>query len=295
MAVMVFLATLLAGNGMAEFRPTLDVAPARIALDGNGDLLVSDYTYGQVLTVAPDTLDIIGEFDVNGRPMGIAWANDLIYVGNTTTGQVEVYDSTGTEQFVLGQGGYPIEMPQDLAVGNGNVYVVDGSDRIVKIFAQDGGFVGTIPAAGYDPDLLANPTAIAVDETTQRIYVSDYGDLGNSANPVAPRIQVFNIDGSLAYSIISGSPGDYHFAMPQGLTVSGNNYLFVIDSLTGKILVYDGATGELVQKLKKTGKQKGEFGMKMPLDILIDSATDNVFVTNTKLASILVFTGAGGI
>jgi DNA-binding beta-propeller fold protein YncE len=283
--------TLLIGNAMAEVPTTLDISPARIAFNGSGDLLVTDYTYGQVLTVAPDTLDIIGELNVNGRPLGVAWANDLVYVGNSTSGQVEVYNAAGQEQFVLGYGNYPIETPQDIAIGNGNVYVVDGSASVVKIFAQDGTFIGTIPENGYDRNILANPTAITVDDINQQIYVSDYGDLGSNM-AIDPRIQVFNYDGSLAYSIDSGATNKYRFTMPQGLTLDGNNQLFVIDSLTGEIHIYDASNGTLLQKMKGTGIDNGPFMMKMPLDLVIDSTTNDVFVTNNMMSSIKVFAGA---
>lgn len=294
--VSVFLLTaMLVDKGKAEALSSLDTTPVRIAINGNSDLLVSDYTYGQILTVTPDTLDIISEFNVNGRPLGIAWADDLIYVGNSTTGQVEVYNTLGEEQFVLGYGSYPVEVPQDIAVGNGNVYVVDGRDKVVKVFTQDGTFVGTIPENGYAPDVLANPTAITVDDINQRIYVSDYGDLGNASNPISPRIQVFNYNGSLSSSITAGTTNKYRFTMPQGLTVNGNGQLFVIDSPTGKIFIYDATTGSLLGKMSKTDKKSGTYGMEMPLDLVIDPSTSDVFVTNSRMASIKVFAGAGAI
>ena len=288
------MATVAASSAKTEVTSTLDTSPVRIAFNGNGDLLVSDYTYGQILTVDPETLDIINELNINGRPLGVAWAGDLTYVGNSTTGQVEVYNTFGQEQFVLGFGNYPVEVPQDIAIGNGNVYVVDGYASVVQVFNRDGTFVGTIPKTGYDKNVLTNPTAVTVDETNQMIYVSDYGDLGDNKT-INPRIQVFNYDGSLAYTINSGTSNKYRFTMPQGLTVGGNNQLFVIDSLTAEIQVYDATNGTLLKKMKGTGIASGAFAMKMPLDLVINNTTNDVFVTNSKMASIKVFAGAGGI
>jgi len=281
-------------NGNAEVPSTLSASPARIAFNGSGDLLVTDYSFGQVLTLAPDTLEIIGELNVNGRPLGVAWANDLIYVGNTTTSRVEVYNAAGQEQFVLGYGNHPIEKPQDIAIGNGNVYVVDGSARVVKIFTQDGAYVGTIPETGRDRNILANPTAITVDDTNQQIFVSDYGDLGCD-RAIDPRIQVFGFDGGLLYSIASGAANKYRFTMPQGLTLNGKHQLYVIDSLTAQIHIYDTTNGNLLSKVKGSGIDTGVFAMKMPLDLVIDRTTNDVFVTNNMMASINVFAGAGGI
>lgn len=288
-----FMATLLPAAGSAPAASTLDTSPVRIAFNGNGDLLVTDYTYEQVLTVAPDTLDVVGALTINGRPLGVAWTNDLTYVGNCTTRQVEVYNTFGQQQFVLGFGDIPITAPQDIATGNGNVYVVDGDARNVKIFTQDGFFVSTIPRTGYDKDILTNPTAVTVDETNKIIFVSDYGDFGNDKT-IHPRIQAFNLDGTLAYTINSGSSNKYRFTMPQGLTVNKNR-LFVIDSNTSEIHVYDATNGALLSKMKGTGITSGALAMQLPLDLVIDSTTNNVFVTNNKMASINVFAGAGGI
>lgn len=286
--------SLLASFSMAELSTDLDASPARIALNGNGELLVTDYAYGQVLTVAPDTLDIINTIDINGRPLGIAYANEFIYVGNSTTGQVEVYNSYGQEQFVLGFGNYPIHKPQDMAIGNGNVYVVDGTEEVVKVFDQDGTFINTIPGTGYDQKILANPTAIAVDEINQQIYVSDYGDLGTIPG-IEPRIQVFDFTGSLVYTINSGSSSKFRFTMPQGLYINGTHQLYVIDSLTGEIHIFNALNGNLLSKVKGSGIPEGQSASKMPLDLVIDNTTQNVFVTNNMMASIKVFPGAGEI
>jgi DNA-binding beta-propeller fold protein YncE len=293
-AIICTMATSFASIGKAEVPSSLGVSPARIAFNGNGDLLVTDYFSGRVLTVAHDTLNVIDEINVNGRPLGVAWVNDLVYVGNSTTGQVEVYNVAGQEQFILGYGNHPIETPQDIAIGNGNVYVVDGTENVVKIFSQDGIFVGTIPENGHDQLILANPTAIALDDINQQIYVSDYGDLGN-AFVIDPRIQVFGFDGNLLYSINSGDTNKYRFTMPQGLTVNGNNQLYVTDSLTGEIHIFDATNGTLQSKVKGSGIDAGVFMMKMPLDLVIDNLTNDVFVTNNMMASVKVFEGAGGI
>lgn len=293
-ATLCCVTTFLPVTGQAEAVSTLDASPARIAFNGSGDLLVTDYIFGQVLTVAPDTLEIIGEMNVNGRPLGIAWADDLIYVGNTTTSQVEVYNGTGQEQFVLGYGDHPIRTPQDIAISDHNVYVIDGSEKIIKIFARDGAYVGAIPESGRDRNMLANPTAIALDDINEQIFVSDYGDLGGD-RAIAPRIQVFDFDGVLLYSITSGAGGKYRFTMPQGLTLNGNQQLYMIDSLTAQIHIFDATNGNLLSKVKGSGIDSGVLAMKMPLDLVIDSATNDVFVTNNMMANIQVFAGAGGI
>lgn len=284
--VIMGLAALVATSGLVQATQTFDTSPVRIAFNGNGDLLVSDYSYGQVLTLDPVSLDIIDELTVNGRPLGVAWANGLTYVGNSSSQQVEVYNAYGQEVYTLGFGTVTISAPQDIAIGNNEIYVVDGGAKVVQVFDQDGTSAGTIPQAGYDKNILANPTAITVDEVTGKIYVSDYGDLG--AGDVAPRIQVFKADGTFAYTINSGSANKFRFTMPQGLTVN-NNKLYAIDTNTSEIHVFDATNGTLLSKVKGSGITSGVNAMKLPLDLVIDNTTNKMFVTNSKMASISVF------
>ena len=83
--------------------------------------------------------------------------------------------------------------------------------------------------------------------------------------------------------------------MPQGLTLNDNNELYMIDSLTGEIHIFEALNGMLISKVKGSGINAGTFAMQMPLDLVIDKTTNNVFVTDNMLASINVFEGAGEI
>lgn len=291
-SVVCLLVTVSANIGKAEVH--LDGSPARITFDAKGNLLVTDYFQGNVLTVSPVSLETISEISINGRPLGIAWAKDLIYVGNSTTGQVEVFNTAGQMQYLLGHGVYPINFPLDIAIGNGNVYVVDGNAKVVMVYSLDGTFITTIPQYGHDRNILANPTAIAVDTNHNQVFVSDYGDLGRDET-INPRIQVFDLQGTLLYTIKSGEKNKYRFTMPQGLALNSKQQLFVTDSLTGEIHIFDANDGMLLGKVKGSGSKTGVFKMKMPLDLVIDDRTNDLFVTNNLMGNIQVFEKAGEI
>lgn len=287
--LLLLLVAVLNANCLAETTSSVHSTPTRIAFNDSGNLLVSDYTNGKIVTVNSDTMDIVGEFAMNGSPLGIAWADGLTYVGNAATRQVEAYNSFGQVQFVLGFGNVPVTAPQDIAINNDKIYVVDGGAKVVKIFGLDGIFINTLPESGFNNHILANPTAIAVDDVNNIIFVSDYGD-----HISLPRIQAFNLDGSLAFTIQAGSVNKYRFSMPQGLAVD-KGLLYAVDAHSAEIHIFDSADGSLVGKVKGTGIKTGPNAMKLPLDLVIDGETDTIFVTNSRMAEIKVFTGTGGL
>ena len=251
---------------------TLTTTPVRMAFDGSGNILVTDYTYGQVLTVTPDKLAVIHEININGRPLGVAWANGLIYVGNNTTKRVEVFNEYGQNIFDLGHGQHPDICPQDIVITD-YVYVVDSNDNTIKVFDLDGTFVTTL-----GDKILTNPTAITVDDFDELIFISDYGDLGKNINP---SIKVLDKQGNLVYSIKAGKPNKFRFSMPQGLVVQ-NYKLYMVDALSSEVHIFSTIDGRLLSKVKGSG-----IDMRLPLDLLIKG--DTLYVTNSLDGSIKIF------
>ena len=261
---------LLATISMAS---TLTTTPIRMAFDGDGNILVTDYTFGQVLTVTPDELNIISEININGRPLGVAWADGLIYVGNSTKKRVEVFNEYGQNIFDLGHGQYSVDRPQDIAITD-NVYVVDGSSKDIKVFEKDGTYITTIGEG-----VLSNPTGIAVSD---RIFVSDYGDF---VKKDYPSIKVLDKSGNLLYIIKSGQPNKFRFSMPQGLALKEDK-LYLVDALTSEIHIFKAESGMLLGKVKGSGIKEGIYGTKLPLDIIIN---EKIYVTDSLTASIRTY------
>lgn len=250
---------------------TLDASPTRLTFNGDGNLLVSDYIYGQILVVNK-ALDIINAINVNGRPISVAWHDGYTIVGNTTTNQVEAYDIYGYQQFIFGYGNYPIDMPQDMEIGFGSLYVVDGSAKNVKVFNLDGTFSHAFGE-------FTNPTGIAIDEVNETIFISDYGDLGNG---IYPSVRAYGLDGGYKFRVRAGKLNKFAFSMPQGMTVV-NGHLYLVDALMGYLHIFDPVTGNLVGKVKGSG----DISTKLPLDVVSDGL--QLYVTNNMKSSIKIF------
>ena len=84
--------------------------------------------------------------------------------------------------------------PRRIAIGpDDSVYVVDqGRTRIVK-FSPDGQVLTTWGSKGNGDGQFDDPTSVAVDPTTNKVYVAD---------PRNKRIQVFDSDGKFLNEMV---------------------------------------------------------------------------------------------
>ena len=262
--------------------------PIRLALTTGGNLLVSDYKLGMIMTVDGKSLKTTRGFPVEGRPLGIAYARGHIYVGNASKECVEVYARGGKK---LHQLDGVIKHPTDIAVDEkqGYVFVVDGREKRVKVFNLKGEFIRLIPGSNPGNAVLSNPTGIAVDPVNKEVVVSDYGDMKTY---IYPRIQIFDYDGNLL-DTIPGKKGMFgtRFSRPQGLAVDGSGHVFMVDCYSGEIMVFDRYNGSLLKTLGEFGAGPGQ--LQLPLDIVIHPESKDIYVTNNRAAAIEIFPKGG--
>lgn len=258
-------------------------SPVRIAA-GGGALLVTDNRAQAVFFYSETGMQKIYSFPVNGVPLAVGSAGALLYIGNETNGSVEVYDLFGKWQFDLGGAKGLIPRPQDLAIDEGanRVFVVDGSDASVKVYDLGGAAQGAI----IDPARIINPTAIALDTANRLIFLSDYGNV-NAAFGNPARVHTYSYTGTYIRSI-TGSSGE--FSRPQGLAYDQGR-LFLADAVLGQIVVFDSVTGAKLKTLGSFGTGPGE--LQLPLDVVVDPVTKDVYVTNNRAARIELFAGGG--
>lgn len=313
----VLLATLLLVTGVvprlaARQGPSLAgppvplVSPMRIAEGPQGQFLVSDSRQDLVIALDEDSRTPIWSFDVLGSPMAIGFSANLLFVGNASTQNVEVYKLRGPRtapmlefQYTLGltDPALPgtIRTPSDLAIDKdaGVVFVLDSGDRRIKVYSLAGDHLATLPPPS-SPSPLLSPTAITVDPVRQHVLVSDYGDPnGYFGARVSARILTYAYSGVLVSMIDgAGANPDAQFARPQGLEMDSQGRVFVTESVRGHVLAFDRDTGSLLFKLGGFGDGPGE--LKLPLDLLIDHKSGDVLVTNSMLGRIEVFPSAGG-
>lgn len=269
------------------------VAPIRLTLTPWGDALVTDYGLERVVHLVPaeggETADA-GGFAVRGKPSGIAWAGGLLFVGNDTTGSVEIHRLHRNGRWQphgrLGRRG-ETPRPTDIATDELHrlVFVLAAGDKRVRVFNFQGEVLGSLSASGPETGLLVNPTAVALDPAALEVFVSDYGDPW-AGTP--PSVRIFGYDGSYRGEISGETeqPG-FSFSRPQGLAADRTGHLFLVDSLLGQVLVFDRATGLGLATLGSYGSGDGQ--LLLPLDVAVDPLTGDVLVTDNRNGRLVVF------
>lgn len=220
------------GTGKGEFD-----SPTGIAVDRNGNFLVSDTNNGRIEKFAPPGTftEIIG---TKGSGQGQLGAPNGIAIDST--GNIYVTDAGNHRVQKLGADGKLIAEwkgpdvgfygPRRIAIGPDNsVYVLDqGRTRVVK-FAPNGDVLTVWGSKGTGDGQLDDPASVAVDPTTKKVYVAD---------PRNKRIQVFDSDGKfLTKWIVPEWGGPYGF---EDLAIdSSKGRLYASSANINAVLMFD--------------------------------------------------------
>lgn len=258
--------------------------PVRLATGDAGVLLVTDYDNNAVLELDPSDLHVVGSIAVAGKPTGLARSGNEVFVGNESKGSVEVYDlASGHYLRRLGASDGLIGLPNGIVVDEtaGIVYVVDSASKTIKRFNFDGSSAGADLGGG----ILASPTALTLDPVNHLLFISDYGEPLASFGDT-PSIQILDAGGVLR-ARIEGATLD--FDRPQGLALNGSGKLFVAEGVAGVVLVFDVSDLSAVVKLPSLGSGL----LKMPLDVLLDPGSSDLYVTSSLGGEVVVFPGGG--
>jgi DNA-binding beta-propeller fold protein YncE len=179
------------GKGIG--RGQLD-SPAGIAVNGIGNVLVADTNNGRIekFSATGTVLGILGTKGTGngqfGNPNGIAVDHTgNIYVADAFNHSVQKLAPDGTFIDKWKGPGPGFYGPRRIAIGpDDSIYVVDqGHNRIAK-FSLDGQVLATWGSKGNGDGEFNDPTSVAVDPWTNKVYVAD---------PINKRIQVFDENG----------------------------------------------------------------------------------------------------
>lgn len=272
------------GDPVLATEPTLMIekgplsSPLRIDINpwprfGNR-LLVTDHFDKAVYSVDRDNPDkVVRLFSTDGHPMALASAGPLVFVGNRTLGQIQVYRAGGglIRTYATEEPMFPRDMAIDIR--GRRLAVVDGLSRTVRLFNYRGRLVGTIDGFGD----LHEPQGVAVDRRSRKIVISDFGDprLG-----IEPSLQVYDRRGDRLLKI----SGEGRFSSPRGVTVSGDR-IFLVDSLLGQVLVFDLESGASLGVIGSFGTGPGQ--LFVPSDVAYETRTKMLYVTSRRLGRVI--------
>lgn len=265
--------------------------PSRVHTESSGVLLVSDYRKRAVYRYRTGNASLHEFITTSSPPLAVASTDARVYVGNESTQSIEVYDRHGKYLGVLGGASGIVKSPSDIAVDPAlsQLFVADSAGKDVKVFGMNGSLIRIIkgPASGFGR--LMHPTAVAVDPVQNEVYVSDYGDPADQdpATGTPAGIHVYSSAGTYRRSILGSAAG---FSRPQGLAID-DGHLFMADSVLGQVLVFDSGSGLKIATLGSFGSLDGQ--LFVPLDVVVDPADKNVYVTDSRNSRIAVFEKGG--
>ncbi len=220
------------------------------------------------------------------KPYGITTDKDgRIYVTDTGLGAVWVFDGKAKKVSFLGAG--QLRTPIGVAVdGKGTVFVSDSRAQRVYGYDQTG---KQVMALGGKNE-LANPSGLAIDVATNRLYV---------ANAKLHIIKVYDVNsGSFLFDIGTRGSDKGQLNFPTNITVK-NDKLYVTDTGNFRIQMFD-LDGKLLKNFGQVGDRVGEFARPKGVDVdseghiyVTDAAFDNFQVFNEE-GQLLLFVGGKG-
>lgn len=207
------------------------------------------------------------------RPYGVYAHNERIYVTDTGTRKLHVFDLREKKDITIGKAGKEDFLsPIGVAVDkNEDIYLSDSLLKRVFIFDRDGKYRRDIGSA----DLFMRPTGVAIDD--ERLYVVDtHGH----------KISVFSKkEGSFLFSFGKNGSGRGDFNYPTNIFIDKEGLLYITDSMNFRVQIFDNH-GHFISTFGKHGNGSGDFSK--PRGIAVDS-DGNIYVADALFDTVQIF------
>lgn len=284
-------------------------------------LMVGDYVGGNMVFVNPetlaeqDTLPLLFEQQDPGptlrtKPLGVAFLNGLVYVGDERTSFIQVYVKPGAikkngrvernprkigawELVSANLTGFAIGGPSDIAADEslGWLFVASKEDKTLYVLDEAGAVLHTI-GGPTSTNPITRPQGLALDRDGRRVYVSDEGESNcGSFGSCSGVVRVYDYDGTFRGAISGKSGGqDFNFSRVQGVTVDSFGDVYLVDSWRGQVLVFREVSANSWAGIGTFGsKGAGVKQLLLPMDVVVDEVSSTVYVTNAMKGRVEVF------
>jgi DNA-binding beta-propeller fold protein YncE len=262
------------------------------------------------------------------RPMAVVESpGDRYFVADPGVRGVHLFDlRRGRYRLIRRENGDPLPSPVGLAAGLvGEVYVVDSRLAALYMIEPRGEVALKVPLDA----LISQPTGVALDKPSGRIYLVDTGshevkifardgallrrvggrgigagkfnyptmiwmtDAGEFlvSDSLNFRTQVFDAEGNFLRQF--GAAGDSAGFQPQskGIATDSHGHVYVVDSTLHAVQIFD-SSGTFLYRLGLRGDGAGEF--LLPTGIFIGER-DTIYVADSYNSRIQVFRYTGGV
>ncbi len=224
-------------------------------------------------------LELLFAQDARGtmaKPYGVTTDQEgTVYVADSGQGLVWVFDEKNKKVSLLGQG--ILKQPVGVAVdGRGIVFVSDVILQRVYGLDRQGKRVVAIGRK----DELKNPSGLALDRTSGRLYVAD---------PRSHKVRVYNsADGKFLFEFGQRGKADGELNFPTNLFIR-NGKLYVTDTGNFRIQIFD-LEGKFLKKFGQVGDSPGQFAR--PKGVAVDSE-GHIYVVDAAFDNFQIFDEEG--
>ena len=209
-------------------------SPVAVALDQEDNLYISDSVLGKVFKYDNNGVFLKELVTPTGfkRPAGIAISkSDEKYVVDALAQVLHKCDKDDNYvgEFPKQAPGQELNTPTHVALdADGNVYVTDALNFVIKVYDPNGKLIKRIGEIGDVPGSFARPKGVALDSEGD-IYVVD----ANHDN-----FQIFNQKGQLLLFVGKNGSGPGEFYLPSGIHIDKHDRIFVADTFNRRIQVF---------------------------------------------------------
>ena len=256
------------------------IAPYAIAITRDYKLFVTDTSTGTVhiFDLVKRQYRQFGKISSKERlqtPVGIAVADNWVYVADSMLRKVCVFDIKGKYLFSFGDN--QLKRPSGIAYQKGSkeVFVTDTAAHTIMVFTNGGKFIKEIGSRGTGVGQFNFPTQLWIDKN-RKIYVSD---------TLNYRVQVFSDEWNP--QMVFGRQGDRpgNFAHPCGITTDSFGNIYVSDRQFENVQIFN-SQGQILMAFGHEGTRSGQFWL--PSGICIDDH-NRIFVADTFNKRIQIF------
>ncbi len=262
------------------------VRPYSVVADSRGRIIVTDpgaqgvhiFDFGQQKYKFIERRD--KRKDAMLAPQCVAVdAQDNIYVTDSESGKIFVFNADGKYQHALGSlkggEGY-FKRPTGIAVDAAaqRIYVTDTLRNTIFVTDMNGSVLKTIGRNGIKDGEFNFPTELRLDG--QSLIVVDAMNF---------RVQAMDRSGEFQFAI--GNIGDVHGTMfrPKGIGIDSEGHLYIVDANQNLVQVFD-REGQLLYYFGRKGTGFGDF--QLPTGLFIDQ-NDRVYVVDSYNHRVQVF------
>jgi len=206
-------------------------------------------------------------------------AQDNIYVTDSQTGKVFVWDANGKYKRAIGSlkggEGY-FKRPTGIAVDSaeGRIYVTDTLRNKIFMMDMSGSVLQVIGKPGMGEGEFNFPTELRLHE--DQLIVVDAMNF---------RVQVLDRSGKFEYAIGKIGDGAGWIFRPKGIGIDSEGHLYIVDGQWGIVQVFD-KEGRLLYYFGGRGMDNGQF--QLPAGLQIDKQ-DRIYVVDSFNRRVQVF------